>query len=457
MGGPTLYPLGRHLYSPSMLYRGVLITLVLMCMSVPGLTDESPLSLEGTEELSGWEFEIVAWEDPFVFNDALWLVYEELSWGYDKLIKYRVYDGVWSSPEALSNKGEFIAALGDDGELTVLLSEEIISESGTRKNICMKTGLQEWSSSLCSETGLYLGSEFVVERSDGLWLLWSRRGFWEYQVWDGNQWTEPEVLAVMEAYDEIVEVIQVGDDVWIFYKTGTSDIYCRVLGETLSEPQPLVTEGFPYVYDVCLVDTSVWVFLEVQEAETEKKTLVYTVYDGVWSPLEAVAAPEEGYLAGGSCVLVSDGRLFVFWNGTASVESTVDIFYRVYDGSWSRVYALTDTPDVWETVPMAAEYKGNLIIIWREKESHKVSASYAQVRDVPLERGELRPVNLKVEPEQPTWNPWALKIQEYAGPILVVSVLIVLGALIYMKRRVILEKSDTKEKKKEERKKERKK
>ncbi len=439
-----------------MLYSRVLVILVLVCTSLPGLTGESPLFLEGTEELSGWEFEIVAWEDPFVFNDTLWLVYEELSWGYDKIIKYRTYDGVWSSPEALSNKGKFITALGNNGQLTVFFNEEITSESGTQKNICMKTGLQEWSSSSCHETGVYLGSEFIVERSDGLWLLWSRWGFWEYQVWDGNQWTEPEVLAVTEAYDEILRVIQVDDDVWIFYKTGTSDIYYRVLGDTLSEPYPIIMEGFPYVYDVCVVDTTVFLFMEVQEAEPDKKTLAYTVYDGAWSPLEAVAAPEEGYLAGGSCILVPDGRLFVFWNGTASEESSVEIFYRVYDGSWSQVYALTDTPDVWETVPRAAEYKGDLIIIWRDKDSHKVSASYAKMRDVPLEPHELRPVNLKVEPEQPTWNPWVLKIREYIGPILVVGVLVVLGALIYMKRRVTPEKDHTEEKERKEKKKEKK-
>ncbi|MBU7018437.1 MAG: hypothetical protein HXS44_13080 [Theionarchaea archaeon] len=435
-----------------MLYSRVLIILVLVCTSLPGLTGESPLSLEGTEELSGWEYEIVAWEDPFIFNDTLWLVYEELSWGYDKIIKYRTYDGVWSSPEALSNKGEFIAALGSNGQLTVFFNEEIVSESGTQKNVCMKTGLQEWSSSSCYETGSYLGSEFLIERSDGLWLLWSRRGFWEYQVWDGNQWTEPEVLAVTEAYDEILRVVQVGDDVWIFYKTGTSDIYYRVLDDTLSEPYSIITEGFPYVYDVRVVDTTVFLFMEVQEAESDKKTLVYTVYDGVWSPLQAVAAPEEGYLAGGSCALISDGRLFVFWNGTAFDESSVEIFYRVYDGSWSQVYALTDTPDVWETVPRAIEYKGRLIVIWREKESHKVSASYARMKDIPVEPDELRPVNLKVEPEQPTWNPWVLKIREYAGPLLVISVLIVLGALIYVKRRVIPEESEYRKEKKEKKK-----
>ena len=412
---------------------------VLVYSSVqPGLLNDSPLHLEETEKLSTWEYEIVSW-NPVVVNNVFWLFYDELTWGNETILKYMVYDGEWSSPETLSETGEFTAAVEEGGIFTLFWNEAVREESGTTKSICSKTFEGEWSSLSCTETGQYAGRQFIVTMPDKTWLLWSRWGFWEYQVLE-DQWSSPQVLTTTEEYDEILDVLVVKDSTWIFYKTGSSDLYYRVLQEgVLSEVNPLVTEGFPYLYDVLTYDTDILVLLEVQDSETDSKTFVYTAYNGTWSPLRAVASPEDGYLAGGSAVRVSDGRVFIFWNGTdtAGEPQGSDIFYRVYNGTWSIPYRLTDTPDAWETSPTAAEYKGNLIIIWRDKESHAVSASHVSVQDVPLDKaGELRLVTPKTEPIPPKWNPWVIKIKQYSYLVGMTVVLAGFAVLVYLKRRL---------------------
>ena len=420
----------------------ILVMLVVLVYSSvqPGLLDDSPLHLEETEKLSTWEYEIVSW-NPLVVNNTFWLFYDELTWGNETILKYMVYDGEWSSPETLSETGEFVATVKEGGVFTLFWNEAQRGESEITKSICSKTFDGEWSLLSCTETGQYAGREFIVTMTDETWLLWSRWGFWEYQVLLEDQWGSPQVLTTTEEYDEILDVLVVKESTWIFYKTGSSDLYYRVLQEgVLSEAYPLVTEGFPYLYDVFVYDTDILVLLEVQDAETDSKTLVYTVYNGTWSPLRAVASPEDGYLAGGSTIRMSDGRAFIFWNGTDSVEgqsADADIFYRVYDGTWSKIYALADTPDTWETSPTATEYEGNLIIIWRDKESHAVSASHVSIRDVPLEEaGELRLVTPKTEPIPPKWNPWVIKIKQYSYLVIMAVVLAGLAVLLYLKRRL---------------------
>ena len=423
---------------------------VVMLMYCPVQSDdmETPLTIEKTEALTEWDYEMVTWWSPFVYNGVLWLIYEEMTFDNKKIVKYKTYTGEWSSPQIVSDVGNFIAAVEDSGTLLFFWSTSEKGELEMIKDICFRTLAETWSQPSCADAEPYIGDQFVVKAPEGkIWLLWSRRGFWEYQVFQGDHWGEKQVLTTTEEYDKILKVFPWEDEVWIFYETETSDIYYRTVdNDGLSDPYPLMTEGYPYLYDVVQYGTALMVFLEVQGQETEQKTLVYTAYDKEWTPIQAVATPEEGFLSGGSAVTTSDGRIFVFWNGTEDLEVEpweVDIFYRVYDGNWSHVYKLTDTPEVWEASMTAAEYNDELVIVWREKESLIVYASHAHAGeggDIE-EQGELEQVTPKEEPEEPEKKPSILfkvkkYVERYLSLIVVVGVLAALSGVYIVKKRI---------------------
>lgn len=433
---------------------GFLVTLMaLSCLHYPvqpctvQSDRETPLHLEKTEPMTEWEYEMIMWWNPFLSDNTLWLVYQELTFDNVKILKYRTFNGEWSSPQILSDTGNFVAAVGNLETLTFFWNTAVKGESEMIKSICFRTLAQEWSSPSCTEAEPYIGDQFVVRAPDGnIWLLWSRRGFWEYQVFEKDHWGEKQQLATTEEYDKILRAFSREDEVWLFYETGASDIYYRVLDQTgLSEPYPLVTEGFPYIHDIVQYGATVMVFLEVQEADTDQKALVYTVYDGEWSSLQAVASPQDGFLSGGSAVRMPDGRIFVFWNGTDAIDVQpweVDIFYRVYDGGWSGIYRLTDTPDAWETSVTGVEYNGSLILIWREKESLIVYASYVGAGEgESAEPAELEKVTPKTEPEKPErhskiWN----VVEKYLPLLLVGAALAAFSAVFFLKRRISSQK-----------------
>jgi hypothetical protein len=428
------------------------IVVLLMCAPAHSESQEedAPLYVEATQDLTTWEYEMVDWSSPFVFNNVLWLVYEELTFDNETLLMYRTYDGEWSPPETLADIGELIAVAKDPEALTFFWNTTTILETESIERICFRTFAQEWSTATCVEIEPRFGTQFVVKAPDGeTWLLWSRGDSWEYQAFYGDHWGEEEVLATTKGYESILKVLELEDELWIFYETGISDIYYRVLtSEGLSEPQPVITGGFPYLYDVLLIDGKVTAFLEIRETGKEGKTLVYTAYDGEWSAPAALATPQDGFLSGGSTVTLSDGRVFVFWNGTRPQESEeVDIFYRMYDGNWSRMYALTNTPDIWETTSTPVEYSGKLIILWRDKDSHHVYASTVSLEGggTAAESGELQQVIPEKEPEGPQAKRspfW--RIRKYVFLIPVGGALAVLLGFLYLKRRF-----STKEEKKE--------
>ena len=439
---------------------------VVMLMYCPVHSDDmkTPLTVEKTEALTEWDYEMAAWWSPFVHNGALWLIYEELTSDNKRIVKYKTYTGEWSSPHTISDTGNFITAVEDSETLLFFWSTSEKGELEMIKEICFRTLTETWSQPSCTDAEPYIGDQFVVKTPEGnIWLLWSRRGFWEYQVLQEDHWGEKQVLTTTEEYDKILKVFPWEDEIWIFYETETSDIYYRTVdNEGVSDPYPLMTEGFPYLYDVVQYGTALMVFLEVQGQETEQKTLVYTAYDKEWTPIQAVAAPEEGFLSGGSAVTTSDGRVFVFWNGTEDSEAEplkVDIFYRVYDGNWSRVYKLTDTPEVWETSMTAAEYNDEVIIVWREKESLIVYASHAHTGEGDIEeQSELEQVTPKEEPEEPEKKPsimFTVKkyVKKYLSLIVVVGVLAALSGAYIVKKRISSEEEVKKVKLGERRKK----
>lgn len=422
---------------------GVCIALIVL-VSSPVHSDVEPLNIEKTEPITEWEYEMAGWWGPFVVGNELWLVYEELATETEGTLKYKTYTDEWSSPQVLANMGDFITVVEDDGTLFFFWNTEVSGESEMLKDICFKTLGDTWSQPFCSRAEPYIGDQFVATPSEGeIWLVWSRYGFWEYQVFQGDHWDEPRMLTSTEEYEKILKVFPFENEIWIFYETGTSDIFYRVANKNgISEPYQLITEGFPYLYDVVQHGDTLMVFLEVRGVETERKTLVYTAYDGEWTPMQAVGSPEEGFLSGGAAVTMSDGRTFVFWNGTDDVTVEpweVDIFYRVYDGSWSHVYRLTDTPDVWETAMTVAEYSGKLIIIWREKESKIVYAShvYTGGESEAEQPGELQKVTPKEEPEKPEKRPPLLfTVKKYLNLIVVVCAVAALSGVYIVKKRM---------------------
>lgn len=451
----------------------LMLTYTAAPFSLAGAVQETgpPLYLGETEQLSQSAYEIATWWTPFLYDNALWLVYGNLKEEGNVALEYRTYTGTWSPPEAFSDMGEFVAALVEEGALTLFWTTMERKEEELVTSICFETLTTEWSSPSCTVSPPFLKSPFVVKVPWGeTWLLGSRRGFWEYQPLEGGLWGGVTVLTTTADFDEILKVIPAQDTLWIFYETGTSDLYCRtVTSEGISEPQPLVTEGFPYLYDVVVDGERVMVFVEVEEAGSQK-VLACMTYEGGWGPLEAVAPSDVGYLSGGTALRTGDGRVFVFWNGTEDVTVQpwkVDLYYRVYDGGWSEVYKLTDTPDEWEATVTATEYNGEILLLWREKELSLVYASHVRVGEAgtPGQATGLQSVVPVTEPEKkegPTWLNFSVilfRLKKYTSLIPVVVVVVVVAVLWFMKRKPPEEKKEIKigerrkKKKKEEKKK----
>jgi hypothetical protein len=424
-----------------------LALILLMCFhgSIHLQNDRTPISVDGTEVLTKWDYEMQSWWPPFIHDDEIWLVYGEWNFGNQQILKVRTYNGEWSTPQILTTNGEFITHLESVDGLVFFWIETTREESELIETICQRTFKEEWSPPSCSVAEPNVGAHFMVETPEGVKLVWSRSGSWEYQLYRGGEWEEKQVLTTLEGYRRLLRVIQHGDALWVFFETGTSDISYRVFntGE-ISESKPLVTEGFPYMYSVLSYGNTLMVFLEVQDAEYDGKTLAYTAYDREWSPLQAVAGPEDGYLSGGFPLVTEDGRLFVFWNGSEKDGHSADLYYRIYDGAWSRIFRLTDTPDLWETACTMTEYHDELLFLWREKDSHLVYATTAHETGASNEYGNvLRQVSLREEPPEPIRN--SLRIQNYIAPLLIVITIVVIGMILIMKR----QKSDQPRKKRQ--------
>ncbi len=448
----------------------LLAILVVLVYSAHAGAEETPLHIEKTEQLTESEYEMAIWWNPFAVDGVLWLIYEELLED-EQILKYRIYNGEWSSPLILADRGEFLGSVTEGESVTLFWNTQVQEESETVKSTCFKRLSDEGDTPVCSESESHAGDQFVVKTPDGeIWLLWSRIGFWEYQVLQEDHWSEKQVLLDTPGeYNRILEVVSREDDMWIFYEAGRSDVYSRVVtGGQISEPYPVATEGFPHLEGVTFVGTTPMVLLEVQEGDVGQKTLAYTTYDEGWTQLEAVATYKDGYLAGGSFYNLEDGKLLVFWSGTETVEQKpplVDIYYRVYDGAWSRVYALTGTPTVWETSPTIAGYGDQLVIIWREKNMRLVFASYASFGEGGYgEPEELKQAAPKKEPEEPEkssslrWSTVKRYIEKYIILLPVGAVVGVLAVVAYLRRekREEVEKPRIGERRKEKEKKKRK-
>ena len=401
------------------------------------IQQHSPLIVDETDILTGWDYEMQSWWPPFEYDGKIWVVYGEWNFGNQQILKIKTYNGEWSDSQILTPDGEFLTQIESSDGLLFFWIESARDESAVTETICQRAYTNEWSSPLCSETAFNVGNHFMVETPEGIMLIWSRSGFWEYQLYETGGWKEKEVLSSTEGYHRLLKVLYHADSLWVFYESGTSDISYRVFGDNESQESiPFITEGFPYIYSVCSYNNSLMMFLEIQEKGSTGKTLAYTHYNGKWSSLQAVAGPENGYLSGGLPLVTEDGQVFVFWNGSDANSDLADLYYRVYDGNWSPIYRLTDTPDMWESTGTVTQYGDTFLILWREKNTRQVYATTAHHTDTSLEYSDgLRAVTLKEEPVDVNRNIY--RIQRYIAPLMVIITICAIGAIIIMKRKNI--------------------
>jgi hypothetical protein len=410
------------------------IFLILNIHGVFPLNDSSPIVVEESEVLSSWDYEMQSWWLPFYYVDRLWVVYGEWNFGDQQILKVKTYDETWSDPQLLTSNGELIGLFESADALEFFWIETTREESALIETLCQKTFDGQWSPPICFETEFNVGNHFLLETAQGKTLVWSRSGRWEYQINQRGEWGAKQVLYTTEGYKKLLDVVYHEGDLWVFFETGTSDISYRVFDvEMINESVPFISDGFPYIYAVVSYGTTLMVFLEVQESDSSSKTLAVTMYDGEWSPLQAVCGPEDGYLSGGFPLITEDGRLLVFWNGSAPEQNTADLYYRMFDGTWSRTYRLTDTPQIWESSCTVTEYHDTFLILWREKESHHVYATTAHETDVAYEYVQsLRQISLKKEPPEPRQG--SFQLSKYLPSIMALIVIIIIGIILFIKK-----------------------
>ncbi|MGD2073019.1 MAG: hypothetical protein PVG65_05980 [Candidatus Thorarchaeota archaeon] len=411
---------------------------VFLIMSIhgwPSIQQASPITVRESEILTTWDYEMQSWWSPYYYDDQLWLVYGEWNFGDQQILKVKTYDGSWSTPQLLASNGELIGLFKSSDGLEFFWIETTREESALIETLCQRTFHGEWYPPTCFEMEFNVGNHFLLETAEEKTLVWSRSGSWEYQIHEGGKWGEKQTLYTPEGYRKLLDVAHHEDVLWVFFETGTSDISYRVFDtDMIMESVPFISDGFPYIYSIVSYGNSLMVFLEVQESDSSSKTLAVTVYDGEWSPLQTVAGPEDGYLSGGTPLITRDGRLLIFWNGSESEQNAADLYYRMFDGTWSHIYRLTNTPGLWESRCTVTEYHDMFLILWREKESHHVYATTAQETDTEYEYIEsLRQVSLKKEP--PVSPPSSMHLGKYIAPLMVLLAIMAIAIIIILKKR----------------------
>jgi len=217
----------------------------------------------------------------------------------------------------------------------------------------------------------------VTQTADGkIWAVWSsnRMGNYDiyYTIYDGVSWLiEPERLTTNLNADDFPSILQDSDGkIWIFWSSNRmgdpGEIFCRISsdnGANWSTPTRLTNnqadDWRPNAVEVA--GEEIWIVW------TRNDDLYYKIlYKNMTEKMaDTLLSKSSGQNWHPSITCTSSGTVWVVWDSDRrDVGRNSDIFYKIYDGSWSTDTRLTQSAEN-DLMPSIAETSENKIwITW---------------------------------------------------------------------------------------------
>jgi len=219
------------------------------------------------------------------------------------------------------------------------------------------------------------GTPHAMQSQDGkIWVAWLRvvAGNFEifYKVYNGSSWSTDTRLTISAARDELPWILQTSDGkIWVFWDSnvnGNFDIFYRTTVDnganwTLATLMPRSSTRDDDWDPTVIQDFSgnLWV------SWVRNDDVYYSIFDGFsWSP-------EIKLTSGGldnwhpSLMQADDGRIWLLWDqGRVEPPVQTDIYYMIYEGSWSPATQLTNhtAEDVGPSI--VQDTNGTIWTIW---------------------------------------------------------------------------------------------
>ena len=130
-----------------------------------------------------------------------------------------------------------------------------------------------------------------------------------------------------------------------------------------SDSSPSITQA---------IDGNIWVAWS--SYRTDNMEIFYKVYDGSsWSDPPSQLTTNSSYDGHPAIIRASDGKIWVVWVSDRTGTDNFELFYKVYDGSWSDAIQLTTYP-YWDSHPAIMEDSDNNIwVVWEsDRNEHDV-------------------------------------------------------------------------------------
>jgi len=227
----------------------------------------------------------------------------------------------------------------------------------------------------------------ILQSSDGkIWIVWAsnRTGdleiFYKFSSDNGASWSSDTRLTTDPSRDDYPSVMQTSDGkVWVFWTSGrnlnpetgfpTADIFYKFssdAGQTWSDDAYVPTDYknnyredlFPSVMQAA--NGSIWV-VWTKEKEGQSGDLYYKTYNGTawyWEVRLTTDPNEDNHP---SIMQTANGRIWVFWDSNRAPNRKGDVYYKVFDGSWSNDTQLTTA---WEDDQWPSAMQTTDLTIW---------------------------------------------------------------------------------------------
>jgi hypothetical protein len=217
----------------------------------------------------------------------------------------------------------------------------------------------------------------VMATADGkIWIAWSsnRMGNYEifYTTYDGSSWLpEPKILTTNSSSDDFPSIIQDSDGkIWVFWSSNRegdpSEIFCSTSsdnGANWSTATRLTThqadDWRPSAVEAA--DESIWI-VWTRDNDLYYKVIFKNMTEKVTDKLLSKSPGQNWHP---SVTDLSNGTLWVVWDSDRhDVGRNSDIFYKIYDGSWSSDVRLTQSVenDIMPSITQTSE--NNIWIVW---------------------------------------------------------------------------------------------
>jgi len=229
----------------------------------------------------------------------------------------------------------------------------------------------------------------ILQTSDGkIWIIWNsdRTGneeiFYKTSSDNGMSWSDDTQLTTDPGFDGYPSIMQASDGkvwvVWTSSRTPTplppdptyqpsADIYYKVSsdsGQTWSEDTHLITDYknnyWNDLYPSCMqaMNGSIWVVWTKDEHD-----IYYKTYNGTGWAWQVQLTFDPKIDTQPFIMQTANERIWVFWDSDRN-EHDNDIYYKVFDGSWSNDTRLTTAleNDSWPSAMQARDL--TIWVVW---------------------------------------------------------------------------------------------